>query len=380
VFFDSLLKRQAQTAKITPVTLSEKNQIYFKMLAIHIAVSYIANTISKCEFKVFENGQEVHNDLYYRLNVSANPNQNAAQLKNQIVWRMFINQGGSLVLPYRDCIYSADGYQIEEHPITGDIYKNITVGNQDLRKNFKAEDVVLLKLDDKGVKALIDGAFDQYEKALSTAFLCYKSGNGVKYKYTVDTYPGGTEQFNKDYKAFIASGLTDFIDSYAGVLPMMKGTDLTSVSSQAQSSADIIALRKDVFSMTAQSFKIPESMMYGNITNTNDVVQQFLTFGVDPYANIIGQEFTRKYYTMAQWQKRSYVQVDTSTVLHVDILEIADKVDKIISSAALSVNEVRTILGEPPIDEPWANTHWMTKNNSTAEEQLKNPNGGGEKK
>ena len=109
MFFDSLLKRQAQTAKITPVTLSEKNQIYFKMLAIHIAVSYIANTISKCEFKVFENGQEVHNDLYYRLNVSANPNQNAAQLKNQIVWRMpaTITPGAATV------------QQIADFPFTG---------------------------------------------------------------------------------------------------------------------------------------------------------------------------------------------------------------------------------------------------------------------
>ena len=52
---------------------------YFKAIALATAISYKANALAMCLFRVYDNGNEVTDDLWYRLNVEPNENQNAAQ-------------------------------------------------------------------------------------------------------------------------------------------------------------------------------------------------------------------------------------------------------------------------------------------------------------
>lgn len=47
-----------------------------------------------------------------------------------------------------------------------------------------------------------------------------------------------------------------------------------------KTSDDFVNIRKDIFEMVGQAFKIPMSMMMGNITNLKEVCDVFLTFGV----------------------------------------------------------------------------------------------------
>ena len=65
------------------------------------------------------------------------------------------------------------------------------------------------------------------------------------------------------------------------------------------------------------------------------------------------------------------MRLDTSDIRHVDILEMANAVDKVLSSGILSINEIRETIGYNVIEEEYANKHWMTKNYSLAEDMLK---------
>ena len=68
----------------------------------------------------------------------------------------------------------------------------------------------------------------------------------------------------------------------------------------------------------------------------------------------------------------SYVKVDTSDISHVDILEMANAIDKLVSSGAFTINELRTITGFNRIDEEFADKHFMTKNYCLADDMLNN--------
>ena len=76
--FDYLFKRTPSISqsedKVWTIVGEQTSKLYFTELAFHIATSYIANTIGKCEFKVYRNGEEVKDELYYLLNVSPNDN------------------------------------------------------------------------------------------------------------------------------------------------------------------------------------------------------------------------------------------------------------------------------------------------------------------
>lgn len=362
--------------ELSVVAQNAAQQIYFKELGLEIAISYIANTISKCEFKVYENGEEVKNELYYMLNVNPNPNQNSSQFLNALINRYFRTKQGALVFPdmRKNRLYVADGFSMEEKPFGENIFSTITVENESLNRKYKASDVFYFRLDDVRIKSLIDGAADQYVKVMQAAIDGFLRRNGKKYKLALENYKAGDPEFKRIYDDVIKRQLETFVTNPNSVYVQYKGTNLEefekTMTNTTGMSADIIAIRKEMFDMVAQAFKIPLSMMYGNITNINDMVNMFLTFTIDPLADMISEEFTRKMYPYKEWQKGNYVKCDTSCISHVDILDVADKVDKAISSGVVCIDEMRKRLDMKELGTDFGKKHFVTKNYSSSEDEL----------
>ena len=365
------LSRKVDTAEMSTIIGDQIEQIYLKELALHIAISYIANTISKCEFKVYEGGAEAHNELYYALNINPNPNQNSSQFVNRIIEKLY-RDGGALVVPYRNRLYVADGFQVEEKPLGDNLFTNITVENQTLAKSYPAGKVFYFKLDSRSVKKLVDGLYSEYDGLISSAITQFKRSNGKKYKLVLENYKAGDPEFVKAFETVIKKQLEAFINNDNTVYPQFKGTDLEEIggSSSGGNSGDIIALRKEVFDTTAQAFKIPLSMMYGNITDMNEIVKIYLSICIDPLADMISEEITRKTADFARWKAGNYVRLDTSRINHVDVLEVADNIDKAISCGAFCIDEIRQLLGFDALNTEFSKTHFVTKNYANAQDFL----------
>ena len=71
------------------------------------------------------------------------------------------------------------------------------------------------------------------------------------------------------------------------------------------------------------------------------------------------------------------MKIDTRAVKHVDLLSVSTAIDKLISSGAFCVNDIRELVGEQPIDEEWAYSHWITRNYMLFEEALQPGEGSG---
>ena len=168
--------------------------------------------------------------------------------------------------------------------------------------------------------------------------------------------------------------LETFVKSANAVYPQFRGQNLEEFDKTAAgnygSSADVIAVRKEMFDVVAQALKIPLSMMYGNITNINDMINMFLTFTIDPLADMISEEITRKMYPFKEWKKGNYVKCDTSCISHVDILDVADKVMNVIGSGVVCIDEVRGRIDMPPLNNDLGKHHFVTRNYATPEEVL----------
>lgn len=355
-------------------------EVAMKEIALYIGTSYIANALSQCEFKTFENGKEVKDTLYYKLNVSPNPNQNASQFINKFV-NQCLYEGHALVVRHKENLVCADSFGIEEdNPLIENTFVNVTFKNYQAKQKYKAKEVFYFKMEDKHAKKYIDGLYSQYSELVAAAFASYKKTNATKYKLLLEQYNAGDKKFQEIYNTVLKDGLTSFIgaDGTAAYI-QYKGTDLQEFkSSNVKDTSDIVAMRKEVFETTAQALKIPLPMMYGNITNIDEFVQAFLTFCIDAWADMIQKEITRKYYTFKDWQNGCYVKVDTSTINHADILKVADKVDKAISSGVTNIDELRRRLGYQELETEFSTSHFITKNYELAENMLKNDLEGGD--
>ncbi|WP_449141422.1 phage portal protein [Sarcina ventriculi] len=346
-------------------------EIYFKELAVYIAVSYIASAIAKCEFKVFENNEEVKNKEYFTLNLSPNLNETSSEFWYKIIEKMYY-ENEALVIESNGNLYCADSFSKEEFPMLGNKYSNITIGTLNMNKTYKADEVFLFKLENKDVKRIIDGLYSSYGKLLGYAIKKYKKSNAEKYKLKISSTKAGNEDFMQEFEETIKAQLKTFMESDSAVYPEFDGYDLVDMSpkNNSSNSSDVTALRKDIFEMVAQAFKIPQSLLTGNITNINDVVKVLITFGIDPIASTISEELSRKQ-GFEKWNKGNYIKIDTSTINHIDVLEVAEKVDKMISSGVLCIDEIREIIDRKALDTDFSKTHFITKNYDTASNALK---------
>lgn len=344
----------------------------FKNLALQIAISYVANTLSKCEIKVYEKGEEVQNEFYYLLNVSPNPNENASQFKNKLIEECFWNNEALVVLE-KDRLYCANSFDVDNsNPLKPFKYSNISFNSQQLRGTRLAGDVFHFKLDNMNVRDLVDQLYAEYSDIISLALQTFKATNGRKYVLDLEQYKAGDPLFNKIYEEVLKNQLKTFVENDNAILPQYKGMALSEFQTTRGNTNDIIAMRKEIFDTAAQAIKIPQSMMYGNITNINDIVKVFLAFAVDPVAQMISTELTRKRYSYNEWQNGSYVEVDTSRISYADILECSDKVDKAIASGITNIDELRPRFRLKPLNTDFSQAHFMTKNYELAENMLKN--------
>lgn len=370
------LGKKVSKSQIQAIYDNAEIEYSLKKLALYIAISYIANAITKCEFKVYKNNKEVKDETYYALNVSPNINENSSQFWNKVINYLY-TKGEALIVSVNGELFCADSYSVDERPIKGNIYSGVSVNTFQFNKKFYAKDVFYLRLDLENVTKLFDDVYEKYGKMMAYALKSYTRSNSKKYKLIIKNLKAGDKKFQKEFEEVIKKQLENFIKNDNAVYPQFEGYNLEEFGTniQTKDSSDVIALKKDTLETVANTLKIPISMMYGNMNNVTEVVNQFLTFAVDPVTDMIEEELTRKTNTFEEWQKGNHIEVDTTCINHIDILNVAEKVDKLISSGTCDVDEVREKVGMNPLNTEFSKTHWITKNYSTSEEALK---GGGE--
>lgn len=373
----NFLEKKMTNAEFAAVVAETMRETAFREMALHIAISYIANTLSKCEIKTYENGEEKKGLLYYRLNVSPNHNENSSQFINKFI-EQYYYEGQALVVKQNEMLYCADSFSCDEsRPLKEFVYENVTVGGQQIKGKLKASDVFYFKLDNEHTKRLVDLMNDKYTELMGLAIMSYKRTNGKKYKLIYDRAQSGDTKFNEEYDKMLKERLKAFIENDNAVYQQYKGMSLEEFSTASPTnSSDVIALRKEIFETTAQAFKIPLTMMYGNITNMDEIVKVYLSICIDPLADMLSEELTRKYFTFEEWQNGSYIEFDTSCIKYVDILEVADKADKAIASGLCCIDELRPRVKLKPLNSEFSTKHFITKNYEIAERVLTNEEGG----
>lgn len=345
----------------------------YKSLAIHIAATYISQAISKCEVKFYSNGVENNKSLeYYLFNVAPNRNECSSQFLNKLVYKILTEPDGVLVITSNGKLYIAENFQRQEYPMTGDIFTSIELENLSLYKTYKRDEVMYFKLEDENVKSLIDSMYQDYGKAVDSALTAFLKNNSNKYKMKISTDKIFGKDIETAYKEILSKQVKAFEDADGGVFPEYKGYELVDFKNgNSQSSTNnLIELRKDIFEITGSSYKIPKSMMEGNINNVKDVVNTFITFAVTPIATLIGDVITKDLYTFDEWKKGNRAVVDTSTIPFQSVLDSADGISKLIANTVINPNEARKILGLDNINKDFMEQYFVTKNNSKAEDVM----------
>lgn len=352
----------------------EAENLYVRELALRIGVDYYAETLAGCEWQVWEDHKPAQSgsawELYYALNVGANPNQSGPDLKRKLVRRYFYD-GKALLFPLRNHLYVADGFGVDEDALFGDRFHDIYVGTTRVRNTYTATSAYYFRQSEQPVADLVSAVGQSYGKLLGLAASSFRAGAGQKYLYDLGStsYEAGSEDFAKKYREEVVEPIRTFMEADNGVFPLQNGRKLERLKAgdSGRGVEDVMELTNAIFTITGRAMHIPMSMMEGNTNTLPDVIKSFLTFGVDPLAHVFEAGLTRNTFTPAQYRSGCRVHIDTSRITHYDLFDVADQADKLISSAVACVDEVREALGQPPLNTRWSRAHVMTKNYDAAE-------------
>lgn len=346
-------------------------EIYVRELAFWQCTNLVANAVSKCEFKTFDRGKEIKGEEYYLWNIEPNKNQNSSVFLQKLISKLF-SENEVLVVGANGQILVADSYTHREYALLDDIFEQVTVGDFKFERSFVQSDVLFIQLHSKNMRPLVNGLYETYKKLIDYGMRSYNKSRGTKGVLSMDAMAAGDQNAQRIFEDLKNSGFKRFADAENAVLPMWRGmnyTDLGSKTYTNEGTRDIRAMIDDVCDFTARAFGVPPALLSGDVQGVSDALDQFLTFCIDPLCDMISEEINRKRYGK-DVLRGSRMQIDTKCVKHVDLLSVSTAIDKLIASGAFSVNDIRNVVGEPEIDEPWANQHFMTKNYSTVQDLL----------
>ena len=156
------------------------------------------------------------------------------------------------------------------------------------------------------------------------------------------------------------------------VLPLSEGFDYnpgTAESTKKYSNevSDVKSLFEDAITRACQAYKVPASLMRGDVAGVEAAISWLLTECIDPLTMQLSQLLTGGFYSSEQRINRCSIRVNTKSVEHTSLFKNAAGIDKAIGCGAVSINEVRRELGYQEIDEEFANKHYITKNYATAD-------------
>lgn len=369
-----------ETERVASVEITDQQvqeavtEVCLRELAFWTCVGKIANALSKCEFRTFYEGKEVFGEEYYLWNYEPNRNQNKGEFLGKAMEKLFRENELLIVESYDGQLLVADDFQVTKNTLYGDTYSNVMVDDYIFSRSFRSTEVLHWTLNNKNVNQIIKGLYDAYSKVIDYTAKSYLRSRGNRGTLNISALAQADKLFAEKLEKLMNKYFKSFFESPNAVLPLYEGytyTDLGSKTYSEGTSRDLKNQYDDIFDFTARGFSMPPSLAKGDVQDTSKAVDEMLTFCLDPLAEIWQQEANRKRNGKTQVLAGTKMTINTTRVKHTDMFDVSGAADKLISSGIYTVNMILRAIGEPQIDEEWANTHMMTKNYAGIEEILR---------
>lgn len=350
-----------------------QNELVIRNLAFQTAVNLIANSISKCEFRTYIKHEEVKKQEYYLFNVEPNKNQNSSEFIHKWISKL-CEENECLIIESNGQLLIADSFIKKDYALFDYTFSGVTVNDFTFSKTFLMSEVMYFKLNNKDIRKVINAMYESYGKLIAYSMNAFQHSRGTKGVFKYDTLPIAGSPERVAFDSLINEKISKWLSGDNAALPLGRGQEwkeLTQRTYSSESTRDIKAMVDDVYDFTARAFGIPPVMLKGDLANVSDVVvNNYLTFCVDPLTDMMQEEINRKRSGYSGFSQGTYIEIDTKSIKHIDLLSVSTAIDKLIASGAFCINDIRKLVGEPVINEPWAGQHWITKNYSSVEDLL----------
>ena len=332
--------------------------------AMQMAINLIAGIVAKCEIKTINEGKLVKDREYFLLNYEPNQNQSASDFFMELVSKLlYYNE--VLVVENAGQLLIADSFIRKEFALFPNRYESVSRGDFTFNRTFYEPDVLYFRYANGNIKGLLDTLLSGYSSMITSANEKFKRSGGRKGVVNLDKIATGTEEKKRELDEIFNNRFKSFYSAENAVISLPNGVDYKELASLQTGSADassVINLTRESFMRTAQAFKIPGSLLMGDVADLDSALNEMLTVCICPLCDTIETELIRKRIGATNFRKGTTVKMDTTAIKHFDLLEMASGADKLIASSLYNVDEIREKLGDTPLNTWWSKEYYITKN------------------
>ena len=278
-------------------------------------------------------------------------------------------------------LYVADDFNANSKILVGKTFTNVKISDNEgnsviLNKLYNSENSIYYSISDDELITAGESFKKNTNKILNAVQKAFVQSNIPKWRLK---FPGGQPTMidpetkktiaYDEYKKKITDGI--FNDEESIVL-LSEMFDLINLNKDSNKNlTDFTNTVKQIGDTVAQKWNIPLDIFYGNKTEKSTGTNDFITFGVDFYFEILEDGFNTSLVGKESYLKGEYAMFNRFSIQHKDIFENANGIDKLIGDG-FSRNEINKFLKLPKIDEDWADEHNLTKNYGKMEGGVEN--------
>lgn len=365
-FLDAVFKRNSELGFMFDADLipDMSKRIHMKRLAIEICISFLGRTISQTEFRI-KNGKKFDKDeLYYRLNVRPNKNMTASTFWHTVAHKLVYDNECLIIQADDEDLLIADDFEHNEYAVFEDTFTKVKVKDYEFKRSFVQSEVLHLRYRNERLSPLIDGLFEDYGELFGRVLSAQKRKNQLRATVDMDMLAAKSEKHIAKLQEFIDNMYKAVNEKDVAIIPQQPGFTYKEESSGGGNSGlsvdEVNKVSNGFLDQVAMAIGIPISLIYGEMADVEKPTKNFLMFTVNPLLKKFCDECNAKFIDKADYLGGK--KVEAKTISYNTLFEIADKVDKLVSSGSWTGNEIRQEAGWDASDDPNLDKHWITKN------------------
>ncbi|WP_306009350.1 phage portal protein [Bacillus sp. MMSF_3328] len=364
-FLDAILKRNSELGFMFDGELIANIplRIHMKKLAVETCAAFLGRTISQSEFRIKKGAEFEKDELYYRLNVRPNKNMTASTFWQTVILKLIYDNECLIIQADDQDLLIADDFLHNSYAVMEDTFSKVKVKEYEYKRSFRQSEVLHLRYTNEKLTPLIDGLFSDYGELFGRILNSQKRKSQIRGTVDMDMVAAKTPEQQGKLQEFINNMYKAVSGKDIAIIPQQKGftyKEHFSGNTNGPGVDEINKVTNGFLDQVAMAIGIPVSLLHGDMADVEKQTKNYMMFTVSPLLKKIGDEGNSKFFTKKEYLSGN--KLDIKSISYNSLFDLANSIDKLVSSGAFTGNEIRQEAGYEPSTDPNLEKHYITKN------------------
>lgn len=362
-FFDIFKKNsEIESSYDFDALIDEYHTLYLKHLAIDTCAEFLARSFGRSEFRIRKNGEPLKNEWTYLLNVRPNLDQSASSFWQQVVYKLITQNEVLIVLSDDDQLLIAESYVRKEYALYEDYFESVWLKGYEFKRKFPMSEVIFLQYNNNDLSRYVRGLYEDYASLYNRMVEVAMRNHQIRATVTGKEGRGFDDKLQKRAQSYIDKVYAKFSKESIAIVPVQAGleyNELTNTVGETNQSIDELKkLKRQFVDEVADILGIPSTILHGELADLESAQTVLNKYCLKSLNKKIEDELNAKIIDKTEFVNGTEIKV--VGVDKKDIFDLADAVDKLISSGGFNRNEIRKEVDYESIDG--GDEFYITKN------------------